>query len=182
MSLVALVGMAGSGKSEAARFFTSQGYKSIRFGDATDIELKKHGLPLNEENERKIREQLRKEHGMAAYAIINLPRIDEALEQGDVVIDGLYSWEEYLYLKDYYKDKLQVLSIWASPKVRAERLARRKHRPLTAGESASRDKAEVEKLNKTGPIAMADYTIINHSTLKDLEEEIKSWRRNDIER
>lgn len=173
MSLVALVGMAGSGKSEAARFFTSLGYKSIRFGDATDIELKKRGLPLNEANERKIREQLREELGMAAYAIVNLPRIDEALKHGDVVIDGLYSWEEYLHLKDYYKDKLKVISIWASPKARAKRLSERKHRPLNAEESASRDKAEVEKLNKTGPIAMADYTIINHSTLGDLGTEIE---------
>jgi len=36
---------------------------------------------------------------MAAYAILNLPAIDSALKKSNVVIDGLYSWEEYVTLK-----------------------------------------------------------------------------------
>ena len=44
---------------------------------------------------------LRKELGMAAYAILNRPRIDTALEKSNVVADGLYSWEEYLDFKNY---------------------------------------------------------------------------------
>ena len=87
MKIVALVGMAGSGKSEVARNFEKNGYVRIRFGDITDIEVKKRGLPLNEANERLIREQLRQEHGMAAYAKLNLPRIDETLQKSNVVLD-----------------------------------------------------------------------------------------------
>jgi len=60
MKIVALVGMAGSGKSEVARYFEKNGYNRIRFGDITDIEVKKRGLPLNEANELIVREQLRK--------------------------------------------------------------------------------------------------------------------------
>ena len=59
MKVVAIVGMAGSGKSEVARQFEKTGYIRIRFGDITDEEVKKRGLPLNEENERQVREQLR---------------------------------------------------------------------------------------------------------------------------
>jgi len=33
---------------------------------------------------------------MAAYAKLNLPRIDETLQKSNVVLDGLYSWEEYV--------------------------------------------------------------------------------------
>ena len=106
MKVVALVGMAGSGKSEVARQFEKAGYIRIRFGDITDEEVKKRGLPLNEVNERQVREQLRKEHGMAAYAKLNLPRIDETLQKSNVVVDGLYSWEEFVLLKDYYGEKL----------------------------------------------------------------------------
>jgi hypothetical protein len=38
-------------------------------------------------------------------------------------------------------------------------------------EAASRDKAEIENVNKGGPIAMADFTIINESSLDELKVE-----------
>ena len=50
MIVAALVGMAGAGKSEAARLFMNNGFIRIRFGDITDEEIKKRGLVLNEEN------------------------------------------------------------------------------------------------------------------------------------
>ena len=171
MKVVALVGMAGSGKSEVARFFEKNGYSRIRFGDVTDIEVAKRGLPLNETNERQVREQLRKEHGMAAYAKLNLPRIDDALQKSSVIVDGLYSWEEFILLKDYYGDKLKLVAVYSSPKTRSMRLAVRRIRPLTTQEAADRDKNEIEIINKGGPIALADYTITNESTLQELKDQ-----------
>jgi len=168
MKVVAIVGMAGSGKSEVAREFEKAGFFRIRFGDITDIELKKLGLPSTEANEVKIREQLRQEHGMSVYAKLNIPRIDSALQKSNVVIDGLYSWEEYLLLKPYYKDNLVLVAVCASPETRQSRLAKRVVRPLTMQESEARDKAEIENSNKGGPIAMADYTLVNEGALADL--------------
>ncbi len=147
------------------------GFIKIRFGDITDQEIKKRNLELNEKNERYIRELLRKEHGMAAYAKLNLPRIESALKQSDVVIDGLYSWEEYSLLKAYYKENFWVVAVWASPGERYARLTSRTDRGLTPDEAAQRDRAEIENINKGGPIAMADFTVINDSSLQALEEE-----------
>jgi len=163
--VVAIVGMAGAGKSEVANIFEEKGFARIRFGDITDIELKKRGMEINEENERYCRERLREENGMAAYAMLNQPRIDKELKNADVVADGLYSWEEYLNFKEYYKDNFFVVAVFSSPKIRQTRLAARKVRPLTAEESVSRDKSEIENLNKGGPIAMSDYTIVNEQQL-----------------
>ena len=171
MKVIALVGMAGAGKSEVARQFEKNGYTRIRFGDITDLEVKKRGLPLNEANERQVREQLRKEHGMAAYAKLNLPRIDEALQKSNVVVDGLYSWEEFVLLKDYYGDKLCLVAVSTSPGTRYSRLAVRQVRPLTGKEAAERDSTEIENINKGGPIALADFTITNESSLKELQEQ-----------
>ncbi len=173
MKVVSIVGMAGAGKSEVARFFTENGFTRIRFGDVTDEEVKKRSLELNEANERRIRELLRQELGMAAYAKLNLPRIDAALKSGDVVIDGLYSWEEYLFLKNYYGEDFCVVAVWASPQTRYARLSQRSERGLTLNEAASRDKAEIENLNKGGPIALADFTITNESSLAELRERTK---------
>lgn len=173
VKVVSIVGMAGSGKSEVAKIFENNGFVKVRFGDITDSEIAKKGLELNEESERYIRQQLRKEHGMAAYAKLSLPRIDSLLKSSDVVVDGLYSWEEYTLLKSRYGDHFAMIAVWASPKVRYERLSKRPVRPLTAEEAASRDNAEIENINKGGPIVMADFMVVNESSLEALERETK---------
>ena len=173
MKVVSIVGMTGAGKTEVARVFEANGFIRIRFGDLTDKEIEERGLELNEENERYIRELLRQQFGMSAYAKLNLSRIDETLKRSNVVIDGLYSWEEYTFLKTYCGKDFYVVAVWASPETRYTRLTSRSKRHLTLEEAASRDVAEIENLNKGGPIAMADYTIINESSLKNLRKEAK---------
>jgi dephospho-CoA kinase len=171
MKVVAIVGMSGSGKSEVARAFERKGFVRIRFGDLTDREVLQRGMKLNEENERHVRERLREEHGMAAYAKLNLPGIDAALQGSNVVVDGLYSWEEYKLLKEHYGEDFLVVAVYSSPRTRQDRLSRRPIRSLTVAESVSRDFAEIENLGKGGPIAMADFTLINESSLETLREE-----------
>ena len=173
MKVIAIVGMNGSGKSEAAGLFEQRGFRRIRFGEITDKEVARRGLKLNEENERKVREQLRKEHGMAAYALLNIPLIDAALKKSPVVVDGLYSWEEYKLLKERYGDDLVIVAVYSSPSIRQQRLPQRQIRPLTAEESARRDFNEIENLGKGGPIAIADFTLVNETSMEDLEKETK---------
>lgn len=173
-----MVGMPGAGKSEVADEFIKHGYQYIRFGQITLDEVKKRGLAPTEENERPIREELRKQYGPGAFATLNIPKFDEALKIGNVVGDGLYSWSEYKILKDKYKENLIVIAVYAPPKLRHERLANRagrhgddpklKYRSSTLESAKARDFAEIENIEKGGPIAMADYTIINIGTLDKL--------------
>lgn len=173
LKLVAIVGMPGAGKSLAADFFRSKNIPVLRFGDQTDIGLKEAGLPRNEKNERWYREKLRKELGMAAMAIKIEPRIMEAAKTNTIVVlDGLYSWEEYTYLIKKFP-KLQLLCIWTPPLLRYRRLAERPVRPLTAEVARERDIAEIENLNKGGPIAISDYCIKNEGTKEDLLRELE---------
>jgi len=64
-----------------------------------------------------------------------------------------------------------VLAVWSSPATRHDRLAHRAERPLMPTEAANRDKAEIENINKGGPIAMADITILNENSLEKLRRE-----------
>jgi dephospho-CoA kinase len=171
VKVVSVVGMTGAGKSEVSKVFEQNGFTLIRFGDLTDEEMKRRGLKPSEASERLVREKLRREHGPAAYAELNQPRIEHALKGSDVVIDGLYSWEEYTCLKSCYTDSFYLVAVWSSPKTRYARLAGRSNRRLTLEEAASRDIAEIENIAKGGPIAMADFTIINESSLDDLKKE-----------
>ena len=168
LKIVALVGLCGAGKSEAAHYFLNNGYERVYFGGLTMEELKKRGLPVNEANERKIREELRASYGMGAYAVLSLPKIEALLQQSkDVLIDGLYSWSEYKILKQKFPS-LILVAIYTAPEIRYSRLEQRKERPLTREEAMSRDVAEIENLEKAGPIAKADYTVINNGSINDL--------------
>ena len=171
--LVAIVGMAGAGKSTATEIFIKAGYRKIRFGDVTMEELGRRELPVNEENESVIRETLRIELGMDAYAKLNEPKIREVIKNSSVVIDGLYSWQEYEYLKPIFPD-MKLLAIYASPKTRYKRLATRAVRPLTEEEAISRDNAELDNLRKAEPIAMADFTIMNESGVEEFKGKVES--------
>lgn len=167
IKLIAIVGMPGAGKSVAADFFRSKNIPVLRFGDQTDIGLNEMKLEINEKNERWYREKLRRDLGMAAMAIKIEPRImDTAKTSNIIVLDGLYSWEEYIYLKKRFP-QLKLLCIFAAPGIRYTRLSTRKIRPLNREEAISRDESEIINLNKGGPIAIADY-LIKNETSKDL--------------
>ena len=180
--IVCIAGLCGAGKSVVSDYFIQSGFAYIRFGQLTMDELKKRNLPICEENERAIREELREQYGMAAYAILNLPKLDEMILTGNVIADGLYSFGEYKVLKEHFGDRLAVIAVYASPEIRYARLASRKldpldtagrNRPLTRTEAISRDYREIEKSDKGGPIAMADYTIINNQDFTVLEKQVK---------
>jgi len=164
-----VVGMCGSGKSSLAAHLKGQGWPVVRFGDITMRELERRGLPVSEANERRVREELRARHGMDAYAQMLLPEIREHLSRGPLVLDGLYSWSEYKYLLAHLRERLGVLAVTAPRPLRYARLAARPERPLSPEEALARDIAEIETLEKGGPIAMADYTILNTGSLEALE-------------
>ncbi len=176
VQIVAIVGMPGAGKSLASDFFRTKGLPVLRFGDETERGLKELGRDINEANERWYREKLRHDLGMAAMAIKIEPRITQALQKSSniVILDGLYSWEEYVYLKQKFPG-LFLLCIFAPPSVRYQRLADRPVRRLTQEEAEGRDIAEIENLNKGGPIARADYLIKNESTREALVEELEKF-------
>jgi len=179
--IVAIVGMCGSGKSVLADELVRLGCGYVRFGQLTIDEIKRRGLEVNETNEKAIREGLRKEHGMGAYAKLNIPKFDAVLEKQNLVADGMCSWDEYKIMKDYYGSRLSIIHVYAPPEMRYERLEKRlvqandtnvKNRPLTKEQAKARDYAEIENIAKGGPIAMADYTICNTSTLENYKKQI----------
>jgi len=179
--LICICGMCGAGKSVVADEFTAAGYKFIRFGQITLDIAKERGVS-GEAAEKEIREGLRREHGMAAFAVLNIPKFDEGLKTGHVIGDGLYSWSEYKVLKEKYGDNFKVIAVWAPPAVRYERISQRvsdasdvnlRHRSFTKEEAQARDYNEIGNIEKGGPIAMADYLLTNINTKEELQAKTK---------
>jgi len=180
-SIYAIVGMCGSGKSTACDILKENGWQYIRFGQITIDKLLEKGMEINPENEKKMRESLRDEQGMGVFALLCISKINNALERGNVVIDGLYSWSEYKILKEKYKDNIKIICIHTSPSTRYKRLSIRKQhssdkeirmRTLTENQAKNRDYSEIENIEKGGPIAMADIMIINEKSEDNLKTQI----------
>lgn len=159
---LSLVGMPGAGKTICAEHLRGRGYFTLRFGAVVVDEVKRRGWEVNPANERIVREALRAEHGMAAMAVISLPTLKHALARHQsIIIDGLYSLSEYKLLIDELGAPLVLVAVAAPRRLRYQRLSARPERPLTPLEARERDMREIETLEKGGPIAMADYTLIN---------------------
>jgi len=171
--ILAIVGLTGAGKTEVTEHIIKKtGWPKVYFGDVTFDEMKKEGLEVNEANERKTREGIRAKLGMGAYAILNLPKIKELFETSSVIVESLYSWEEYLEMKKEFGDSFKVLATFSSPETRIDRMISRPVRPLTKEEMISRDYSQIENLHQTGPIARADIMIVNEGTKEDLYKQI----------
>lgn len=173
--IIAVIGMCGSGKSEAVKFFTERGYKRVYFGEVVMNEIKRLGLEVNEHNERQTRENLRKEFGMGAMAVKSLAIIEDFIKHHNVVIESLYSWEEFKILNDKFGDAFKLLTVYTTKQLRYERLSKRNFRPLSDEESKSRDISEIEKLDKGGPIAYTDYLIMNDGSLEELNKQLEKY-------
>ncbi len=170
--IIAIVGMCGSGKTVATELFEEAGYKKIYIGAITFEELARRGLEVNEQNERLIREEFRSSGDKAIYSRMSLPKIEELYAQGNVVVESMYSWSEYKLLKEHFGDAFEVLAIVTNAKLRRERLVNRPLRPFSLEDSKSRDYAEIENIEKAGPIGIADYYITNNGSEEEYKQKV----------
>ena len=177
-TIIAILGLPGSGKTETIDYLMEKyGWPKVYFGDVTFDEIRRRGLPVNEQNERTVREGLRAEFGRLHYADQVIKKI-ESLENNVILVESLYDWVEYKRFKEKFGDRFKNIAIYASPEIRYKRLETRKIRPLTRAEAQSRDFAQIENLSQAGPIAMADHTVINNADFDELYLQIDKIIKN----
>ena len=181
VKIVALVGLTGSGKSEAVGYLTEQGHPKVYFGGVVLDAMTQAGLEHTEQNEKQFREELREREGKDFVVKRIIDQIHSLISAGQhrIVADGLYTWTEYKALKHAFPGELIVVAVVAPKHIRHHRLTLRPIRPLTIEEANQRDWAEIENLEKGGPIAIADYYVDNsgsrdslHAALDDVLKHI----------
>jgi dephospho-CoA kinase len=177
-TLLAIVGLPGVGKSTAAEYYTNKGIPVVRFGQVVNEYVDENKLEHTTETHRKIWSQFRKDLGMEAFAILNEKKIVKQMRTNDIVVlDGLRSWEEYLYIKKKFKDgQLFLLSIYTDKVKRYKRSAKRSYRSKLYGED--RDVYELIGMNMGPTIAFADTIVVNNFSLKEFYNNLeKVYRR-----
>lgn len=177
-SIIAIVGLAGSGKTEASNFFAKQKkLPVISFGKIIIDYIDKNKLPHTEEVHKRIREDLRKKHGREALAVLNIENIKKALENHSIVIlDGMRSWEEYLFLKNKLPNvRVYTLCLYADKNTRYKRLQNRADQKKPFGEE--RDLNELIGLNMAPTLAFADFMVKNNFLIEDLRDKLEQVYR-----
>ncbi len=165
--LIAIVGMAGSGKSIATDYLKEQGWTKIYFGGVIYDRMKQEGIEITPNSQKEYRENIRKKYGMGAVAALLKDDIEKAHNENNTVLDGLYSWDEYLILKEKFGSDLKLICVCCDKAIRYNRIASRPNRPFNHMEITVRDISEIENLAKGGPIAYADYYIFNNGNIAE---------------
>jgi adenylate kinase len=176
-AIIALVGMPGAGKTDAATYLKEKGLPVITFGKIINDYIEKNHLPHDEKNHQQLRVALRKKYGQEAMAVLNSEKIKKALKKNlIVVIDGMRSWEEYEYLKKHFpKVKIFIVALFADKEMRYRRISERKHRSKLYGQL--RDINELISTNMGPTIAYADYLIKNNFSVEEFHDKLEEVYR-----
>jgi dephospho-CoA kinase len=173
VKVLAIVGMSGSGKSVVVDHLTNLGFPKVYFGGMIYKEMQKRGIERTPdgESEKHFREMIRETEGKdwVVRQVIDEAKSLISAGQKRIVLDGLYTWTEYKILKKEFPGQMSVLAVVVDKSVRHKRVSKRPERPFNAEEIQERDRSEIENLEKGGPIAMADYYLLNNSSVEDLE-------------
>lgn len=173
VKIIAFVGMAGSGKSVAVDYMTEKGVPKIYFGGMIYKEMERRGIERTPdgESEKKFREEIRETEGKDWVVRQVIDSVYDLAEAGQkrIVLDGVYSWTEYRILRHEFPGILTFVAVVVDKNLRYKRVAARPERPFQLDEIKERDRSEIENLEKGGPIAAADYYILNNGTVEDME-------------
>ena len=172
--IIALVGLAGSGKSSAVEYLTEKGFPKIYFGGVIYKAMDEAGIEKTWDNQQQFREEIRRKEGKDFVIKRVIKNIHDLINAGQnkIVLDGLYTWSEYKLLKHEFPGQVVVIAIVTPKYLRYQRMAKRIERPMQPHEVDQRDWSEIENLEKGGPIAIADYFIINDGSLEQLHQKI----------
>ena len=177
VKILAVVGMSGSGKSVVVDHLTDKGYPKVYFGGMIYKEMEKRGIERTEDGiaERDFREMIRATEGKdwVVRQVIAETRDLIGAGQKRIILDGVYSWTEYKTLKKEFPGCLTFVAVVVDKKLRYDRVAERPGRSFDAAAIRERDRSEIENLEKGGPIAAADYYILNNGSVSDMHERLK---------
>lgn len=174
VKIIAFVGLPGSGKSVAVDYLTAKGYPKIYFGGILYQAMRDANIEITFDSQQEFREEIREKEGKDFVVKRAMKQAHELITAGQhrIIFDGVYTWTEYKILKHEFPGELTVVAVVAPKHLRHRRLAERPERPLTEVEANQRDWAEIENLEKGGPIAIADHYIINDGDLEKLHSQI----------
>jgi len=180
MTVIATVGLPGSGKGEAATQAEAFGIPVVTMGDVIRQACRDRGLDPAEHH-GEVAQALREENGPGAIAEESLPQIEDALGDSDVVlVDGVRSGVEVDQFEAAFGDDFTLVSIEAPAELRKERLTERGRDNLDGESLEERDERELG-FGMGEAMERADVRIENTESLEAFQERIRDVIESEID-
>jgi dephospho-CoA kinase len=176
MRVIGVVGLPGSGKSEAAAVAREAGIPVVAMGDVIRQACRDRGLDPAEHHGR-VASALREENGQGAIAERSLPVIESALEDADtVLVEGIRSGVEVERFEAAFDGAFTLVAIEAPFEMRAERVdARGRDTPAAEGGESLEARDERERgFGMDVAIERADVRIENTDSLRAFHDRIRT--------
>lgn len=173
MRIMGISGLPGSGKSLVSEIAIEKGTIIVSMGDIIREEAKKRG-----ESTKDTAQNLRKEFGQFIVAELTIKKIKKLLDDGidnSIIVEGIRSPHEVDMFKDNFKDFI-VLSIFANPTLRFERLQQRNREDDSKNYEGFKARDQMELDFGIGDvISLSDKIIINESDFESYSQEINQF-------
>lgn len=182
--IVGITGPFGSGKSTAAKYFESKGFKKITLSYFLEEEAKKRGFrKITRKILQDIGNELREKYGKG----ILIKKTFQYIEKNKIrkaVIDGIRNFGELVELAKR-ADKFILLAILSNRKIRFERVKKLRNREkLTLSSFKKLDQRDLGIGEKTTGlqvaycIAVADVFLTNNRTKRDFLGKLEKFYKN----
>jgi len=173
MTVVAIVGLPGSGKTEAADVAEEMGLRRFSMGDAIRREVRRRGLSITDRNIAAVSTDLREKQGADAVARLCLDEFN-IMGTDNVFIDGVRSWEEVQLFESELGSDFVVVHVVADFEIRLERIVSRgRSEDIESRDGlASRDRRELN-WGLEEAFERADITVQNEDDLETFRESIR---------
>jgi dephospho-CoA kinase len=182
MRVIGTVGLAGSGKGEAAEVAREEGVPVVTMGDVIRRACRERGLdPATHHGE--VATALREEDGPDAVAARSLPLIEESLEESDtVLVDGIRSGTEVDRFEEAFGEDFVLVSVEVPFEERAARLLDRGRDDSDLDREALRARDERERgFGMDEAMARADVVVENTGSLESFRERVRMLIREGVD-
>ena len=173
MQIMGISGLPGSGKSLVSDVAIERGAIIVSMGDIIREEAKKRG-----ESTKDTAKNLRAEFGQYIVSELTIKKIKQLQDEGvenSIIVEGIRSHHEVEMFKESF-DNFIILSIFANPSLRFERLKKRMREDDSQEYAGFRARDEAELGFGIGNvISLSDKMIINESDMDSCYAEINEY-------
>ena len=178
MQIIGITGTFGAGKGEVVEYLKRKGFSHFSVRNFLFEEIRRRGMPENRDSTNFVGEDLRAKHG-ASYVIESL--FKRARESGNnCILESVRTVGEVRFLKS--QPNAYLLAVTADPKLRYERISRRKSslddvsfEKFIADEKRESNGTDPARMNLRDCIAMADFVITNEGSKEELYQKIDAF-------
>lgn len=174
--IIGITGTDGAGKGTVVQYLVdNEGYTHYSSREFLLTELQKANIMPTRNELRLIANKLRAQHGddylaKRAYELINKKEIKKA------AVESIRTTAEALYIKQHGGI---LLAVDANPEIRYDRVQKRRsesdkvsYEEFLAHEELERNDPDPHGMQKAKVMEMADYTIMNDSSIEELQKQV----------